>query len=109
MKLCAGSLRETDEAIMRATGVHPVLMRPPYGSLTARQRRWIHDEFGYQIILWDVDPLDWKRPGPATICRRIVAETRPGSIVLSHDIQAGTIAAMPQITRPIWRRKDSNS
>ncbi len=90
-------LQETDEAIVRATGVHPVLMRPPYGSLTPRQRRWVHAEFGYDIVLWDVDPLDWKRPGPSVICNRIVAETRPGSIVLSHDIQAGTIAAMPQV------------
>jgi hypothetical protein len=33
-------------------------MRPPYGSMTARQKCWIHEEFGYDIILWDVDPLD---------------------------------------------------
>ena len=69
-------------------------MRPPYGSITNRQRQWIHDEFGYQIILWDVDPLDWKRPGPAAITNRIVRQTRPGSIVLSHDIHPGTIEAM---------------
>src|SRR5207253_2934368 len=57
--------------------------------------RWIHDEFGYQIILWDVDPNDWKRPGPAVVRTRILKETRPGSIVLSHDIHPGTIEAMP--------------
>src|ERR1700682_1382004 len=88
-------LRQTDDAIKSATGTGPTLMRPPYGSLTARQKRWIHDEFGYQIILWDVDPLDWKRPGPAVVCNRILKETRPGSIVLCHDIHPGTIEAMP--------------
>jgi peptidoglycan/xylan/chitin deacetylase (PgdA/CDA1 family) len=88
-------LRKTDDAIKSATGTRPTLMRPPYGSLTAHQRKWIHDEFGYQIILWDVDPLDWKRPGPTVVCSRIVKETRPGSIVLSHDIHPGTIEAMP--------------
>jgi peptidoglycan/xylan/chitin deacetylase (PgdA/CDA1 family) len=88
-------LRRTEDAIENATGVKPTLMRPPYGSITARQKRWINDEFGYQIILWDVDPLDWKRPGPTTVCNRIVKETRPGSIVLSHDIHPGTIDAMP--------------
>src|SRR6266403_629717 len=56
---------------------------------------WIHDNFGYDIILWDVDPLDWKRPGPAVVRNRILKETRPGSIVLSHDIHPGTIEAMP--------------
>lgn len=89
-------LRRTDDAIKSAIGARPTLLRPPYGSLTARQKRWIHDEFGYQIILWDVDPLDWKRPGPAVVCNRILKETRAGSIVLSHDIHPGTIEAMPQ-------------
>ena len=88
-------LRQTDDAIKNATGKRPTLMRPPYGSITAREKRWIHDEFGYDIILWDVDPYDWKRPGPAVVRARILKETRPGSIVLSHDIHPGTIEAMP--------------
>ena len=88
-------LQQTDDAIKNATGKRPRLLRPPYGSITAREKRWIHDEFGYDIILWDVDPYDWKRPGPAVVRSRILKETRPGSIVLSHDIHPGTIDAMP--------------
>jgi len=88
-------LRRTDDLIKSITGKRPTLFRPPYGALTPRQRKWIHDEFGYEIIMWDVDPLDWKEPGPATVCNRILKETRPGSIVLSHDIHRGTVEAMP--------------
>src|SRR6478752_2085606 len=88
-------LQRTDDEIKSATGKRPTLFRPPYGSITERQKRWIHDEFGYDIILWDVDPLDWKRPGPAVVRNRILKETRAGSIVLSHDIHPGTIEAMP--------------
>jgi peptidoglycan/xylan/chitin deacetylase (PgdA/CDA1 family) len=88
-------LRRTDDAIKAITGQRPTLFRPPYGALTARQKRWIHDEFGYQIVMWDVDPLDWKDPGPTTVGNRILKETRSGSIVLSHDIHRGTIEAMP--------------
>jgi peptidoglycan/xylan/chitin deacetylase (PgdA/CDA1 family) len=88
-------LWRTDDAIKNATGKRPTLLRPPYGSITEREKRWIHDEFGYQIVLWDVDPYDWKRPGPAVVRNRILQETRPGSIVLSHDIHPGTIEAMP--------------
>jgi peptidoglycan/xylan/chitin deacetylase (PgdA/CDA1 family) len=87
-------LQKTDDAIRAAIGTRPILMRPPYGSITARQKRWIYSEFGYRTILWDVDPLDWKRPGPAVVTSRIVRETRPGSIILSHDIHPGTIKAM---------------
>ena len=88
-------LQRTDDAIKNATGERPTLMRPPYGSITDREKHWIHDEFGYRIILWDVDPYDWKRPGPAVVRNRILKETRSGSIVLSHDIHPGTIEAMP--------------
>jgi peptidoglycan/xylan/chitin deacetylase (PgdA/CDA1 family) len=90
-----GQLRRTEDAIKSATGARPTLLRPPYGSITARQKRWIHGEFGYEIVLWDVDPLDWKRPGPAVVRNRIVKQTRTGSIVLAHDIHPGTIDAMP--------------
>jgi len=90
-----GQLRKTDDAIKSAMGKSPTLMRPPYGSITPRQKRWINQEFGYKIVLWDVDPLDWRRPGPSVVCNRIVKNTRAGSIILAHDIHPGTIDAMP--------------
>jgi peptidoglycan-N-acetylglucosamine deacetylase len=88
-------LQKTDEAIVAAIGKRPTLLRPPYGSITANQKRWINAEFGYRIIIWDVDPLDWKRPGPSVVTARILKETKAGSIVLAHDIHPPTIEAMP--------------
>jgi peptidoglycan/xylan/chitin deacetylase (PgdA/CDA1 family) len=88
-------LQKTDDAIVAAIGKRPTLMRPPYGSITANQKRWIHEEFGYRIIMWDVDPLDWKRPGPSVVTARILKETKAGSIILAHDIHGPTIDAMP--------------
>ncbi len=89
-------LQKTDDAIAAAIGKRPTLMRPPYGSITAHQKKWIHEEFGYRIIIWDVDPLDWKRPGPSVVTARILKETKAGSIVLAHDIHPPTIEAMPR-------------
>lgn len=88
-------IKRTEETISSAIGSRPTLLRPPYGSLTTRQKHFIHDNLGYEIILWDVDPLDWKEPGPSVVANRILKETRAGSIVLSHDIHAQTIEAMP--------------
>ena len=88
-------IKRTEEAITNAIGSRPTLFRPAYGSVTAHQKRFIHDELGYEIILWEVDPLDWKNPGPNVVTSRILKETRPGSIVLAHDIHAQTIQAMP--------------
>src|SRR6266480_2482662 len=90
-------LQRTEDIIAKTAGVKPKLMRPPYGELTKRQRIWVNRDFGYKVILWDVDPLDWKRPGPSVVARRIIAGTRPGSIILSHDIHPPTIEAMPQV------------
>ena len=89
-------LQKTDDAIVQAIGTRPTLMRPPYGSITARQKSWINEAFGYRIIIWDVDPLDWRRPGPSVVTQRIVSGTQPGSIILAHDIHAPTIEAMPE-------------
>lgn len=89
-------LDRTRQAITEAIGKPVTLMRPPYGALTKEQRAWIHEDLGYKIILWDVDPLDWKRPiTPAQVEERILKDTRNGSIILSHDIHATTVEAMP--------------
>jgi len=91
-------LQKTQDAIINAAGYKPVLMRPPYGALTPSQRLWIAREFGFKIILWEVDPLDWKRPITSEIvAHRILAATRPGDIILSHDIHATTVDAMPEV------------
>ena len=90
-------IQKTQDAIINASGYKPVVMRPPYGALTARQRLWVSHDFGFKIILWDVDPLDWRNPGSSVVAQRIIAGTRPGSIILSHDIHSGTVDAMPQV------------
>lgn len=90
-------LRRTEDIIVQTVGVKPTLMRPPYGELTKRQRIMVNHDFGYKVILWDVDPLDWKRPGPSVVAQRIIAGARSGSIILSHDIHPPTIEAMPQV------------
>ncbi|HWB60829.1 MAG TPA: polysaccharide deacetylase family protein [Chthoniobacteraceae bacterium] len=101
-------LQKTQDAIVAAIGKKPTLMRPPYGAITKEQKDWIHKEFGYEIILWDVDPNDWKIiKGETTAERTARVENvilngdkdgpgaTPGSIILSHDIHATTIDAMP--------------
>ncbi len=88
-------LQRTHDAIVAACGVVPTIMRPPYGAFTPRQQRWCHGEFGYQIILWDVDPLDWKVRNSAHVESEILKQTVSGSIVLSHDIHKTTVDAMP--------------
>jgi peptidoglycan/xylan/chitin deacetylase (PgdA/CDA1 family) len=37
-----------------------LVMRPPYGATSDYINHWINREFGMKVILWSVDPLDWK-------------------------------------------------
>ncbi len=88
-------LQKTHDAIVNATGITPKLMRPPYGAFTATQRAWANGKWGYKIILWDVDPLDWKVRNAEHVKSEILHHTVAGSIILSHDIHKSTVDAMP--------------
>jgi peptidoglycan/xylan/chitin deacetylase (PgdA/CDA1 family) len=89
-------LDKTHQAVLKATGVSMKLLRPPYGALSEPQRRTANSEFGYKVILWSVDPLDWKVRDAARVQNEIVSHTQTGSIVLAHDIHKSTVDAMPE-------------
>lgn len=88
-------LTSTSEIIQRVTGRRPTNMRPPYGAINDSVRNSILREHGMDVIMWSVDPLDWKRPGAEVVRRRLVEGATPGGILLAHDIHPGTIEAMP--------------
>ena len=98
-KMAEGSvtdqIQKTHDAIVNTTGVAPKLMRPPYGAFTANQRGWANAKWGYKIVLWDVDPLDWKVRNADHVKSEILHHTVAGSIILSHDIHKSTVDAMP--------------
>lgn len=95
-KMIRGQLVHTDAAVHRATGHDPVLMRPPFGEVTAKVRktcRSLHEA----VVLWDVDPLDWKDRKASTVAHRVVKQAKRGSIILTHDSLKTTRAAYPAI------------
>lgn len=90
-------LTGTKDVITNAISRPVTLMRPPYGSITNVQKKLVHGDLGYKIILWDVDPLDWKDRNSASVSRRILEGTHKGSIILAHDIHKTTVDAMPTV------------
>ena len=99
-KLGAESFRKqienTNDAIEKLTGKRPVLMRPPYGATSSILNKRLIEEYGLKVILWSVDPLDWRYRNSNRVYNQIVQNTHPGSIILTHDIHATTVAAMPE-------------
>ena len=84
----------------------PRLFRPPYGSRSPDVLRWL-GERGTPIVLWDVDPSDWARPGAAVIAGRVLMQARPGTIILMHDgggDRSQTVAALPLVIEGLLDR-----
>lgn len=83
----------TNEAISAAIDQPATLVRPPYGA-----RNTTTDALSQApVIIWDVDTLDWKSKNADKIASVALSQTRPGSIVLMHDIHSSTVAAVPRI------------
>lgn len=77
-------LDDTSAAIKRATGTRPDTFRPPYGARSDRVDRIARD-LGMRDVIWDVDTVDWSRPGTTAIANTAIRNARDGSIVLMHD------------------------
>jgi peptidoglycan/xylan/chitin deacetylase (PgdA/CDA1 family) len=87
------------DALLRAAGVSkPDLFRPPYGKKIIGLPRALQAR-GYKMIMWDVeDPRSARTP--QQYADQIVAQARPGSIILMHVMSSSNglaRAALPLV------------
>jgi peptidoglycan/xylan/chitin deacetylase (PgdA/CDA1 family) len=93
------------EAIHDVTGVAPKLFRSPGGSWTPEVLT-VSAQNGLIPIDWDVDPVDWSRPGVPHITEKLL-KAKPGDILLCHDgggDRSQTVAAL-QVVLPALRAR----
>jgi len=83
------------DAIVRATGIQPRVMRAPYGAIKSTQREMIYNKYKYPEIFWSVDSRDWESKNARSVTNVIMRDTRPGGIILVHDIQKSAVDALP--------------
>lgn len=98
---------ETSDAIQRAAGLVPRLVRPPYGEDAERVARVAHAQRSGPTVLWSVDPGDWADASSEEIASRVLTGARPGAIVLLHDgrrDRSRTIEALPHIVAGLQRQ-----
>lgn len=90
---------QTRNAIRDATGTRTGWLRPPYGGMDTEA--WGEmNRLDQHVVMWDVDPRDWSRPGTKKIVDNVLANVKPGSVVLLHDggnDRRQTAAALPVI------------
>jgi peptidoglycan/xylan/chitin deacetylase (PgdA/CDA1 family) len=84
-------------AALRAAGAEPTLFRPPYGKKLFGLPLAV-ERAGMTMVTWDVE--DPTTRDPQAFARQVVAQARPGSIILVHAMYANNRtgrAALPMI------------
>ncbi|WBQ06598.1 polysaccharide deacetylase family protein [Kribbella sp. CA-293567] len=80
--------------------------RPPYGAANASVRADVKAA-GMTPVRWDIDTLDWQRPGKQAIVNTILTQARSGSVILMHDAggdRSQTVAALDQALQTLTAR-----
>jgi peptidoglycan-N-acetylglucosamine deacetylase len=89
----------TSNLIYKVTGVKTSLFRPPGGIKTNGPYAYAKNQ-KYANIMWSSDSVDYSRPSVSKLISNVMAEARPGGIVLMHDgggNRSHTVQALPQI------------
>lgn len=87
------------DAIEGATQYRPQMIRAPYGAFTLNEWARAGDLISCNV-LWNIDTLDWKRPGAAAITDEVLSGAYNGAIALMHDgggNRSQDIEALPEI------------
>jgi cellulose synthase/poly-beta-1,6-N-acetylglucosamine synthase-like glycosyltransferase/peptidoglycan/xylan/chitin deacetylase (PgdA/CDA1 family)/spore germination protein YaaH len=109
-------LNATQLLLETITGRSTTLFRPPYAadtspsSLADLAPLRIANEMNYLVVLENIDPQDWARPGEDVILQRIKQQRHDGSIILLHDAggdREQTIEALPKIIDWLQTRGDT--
>ena len=109
-------LNATQLLIQTLTGRGTTLFRPPYAADTQPARLadlmplQIAQDQNYLVVLENIDPQDWAKPGADVILQRIKQQRHDGNIVLLHDAggdRSQTVEALPRIIEYLQARNDT--
>lgn len=89
-----------NQVIGEACGQQIRYIRPPFGS-------WQEDLESLtdmQVVLWSVDPEDWRVQDTQTVVERVLNEVEDGDIILLHDVYRTSVEAALQIVDRLTER-----
>src|SRR5216110_562359 len=109
-------LNATQLLLETLTGRATTLFRPPYAAdtgpteLSELAPLRIAEDLNYLVVLENIDPQDWAKPGADIILRRVKQQRRDGSVILLHDAggdRSQTVEALPRILDWLHTRGDT--
>lgn len=95
----AKDFERSRQTLRDIVGVEPELYRPPYGVHSARVGKLANAA----VIMWDVDPQDWRVRNSRQITRLVLSRVQPGSIVLLHELEQ-TVGALDSLVTELLAR-----
>ena len=109
-------LNATQLLLETITGRATTLFRPPYAAdtgpteLSELAPLKIAEDLNYLVVLENIDPQDWAKPGADIILRRIKQQRHDGNVILLHDAggdRSQTVEALPRILDWLHTRGDT--
>ncbi|RHP31238.1 polysaccharide deacetylase family protein [Lachnotalea sp. AF33-28] len=86
-------IEKTNQEIFAVTGKVPEYIRPPFGSWNSK----LDDQVEMTVVLWTVDPLDWKTQNTQYVVNHIKKNVKNNSIILLHDVYKTSVQAALEI------------
>ncbi|MEU8245019.1 polysaccharide deacetylase family protein [Nonomuraea sp. NPDC048916] len=96
-------IQKTQDAVKKAAGVEPKLLRPPYG-MADLQVSDIAAEYGMPIVLWTAGSRDWSSKNADAIKKQTLAVAQRDGIILMHDWVKQTVDVMPSLVKTLQSR-----
>ena len=93
-------MTQSRAALEEILGEGEYWLRPPYGIMTPQLQRL---EEG-PLIIWSVDPEDWKDRDTERIVQYVLDRVRDGDIILMHDMFDASVEAAAEICDALSER-----
>ncbi len=90
-------IEKTNDIVFGVVGARPILVRPPYGSISQE----LAEEIGKACVLWTVDPEDWKHRDADIDYDNVMSIVKDGDVVLMHDIYQESAKAAKRIIKDL--------
>ncbi|MBE6996437.1 MAG: hydrolase [Ruminococcaceae bacterium] len=86
-------IAQVDALLTEVLGEGMYWLRPPYGQVSPGTEQ----EISVPMVKWSVDPRDWESRDRKKVVAAVLANTKPNSIILLHDIYPSTVEAALEI------------
>lgn len=102
-KMMSKDLDKADQAIKTATGLKPLLFRPPYGVTNPMLAKAV-SRGKYTPVGWSIRSMDTVITNEAELLAKVTKNVQPGDIFLFHDTCAVTVKILPALIKELKER-----